>query len=75
MDGAGELGSDTPSYRSEGITCCAPTVSRSFYAFVDLDGDEAWDDDEPWGENPNNPVELSADGYASVVVIDRFGEP
>lgn len=54
----------------EGVACCLRSEVRSFYAFVDLNGDGDWDEDEPWGEDPDNPVTLKQDGYVATIVIE-----
>jgi len=42
------------------------------FAFVDLDGDGEWDENEPWGEDPNGVVDVEDnESYASVIVIEN----
>ncbi|WP_157595114.1 hypothetical protein [Plesiocystis pacifica] len=44
------------------------------YAFLDLDGDGAWQPGEPWGVDPNNPVTIVEDGYESAITIENDAE-
>ena len=53
----------------EGKTCCSPVEVVYLFAFLDLDGDDVWDQDEPWGADANNPVTIDKDGYVSSIAI------
>lgn len=62
------------TYGGEGATCCSPSETVNLFAFVDLDRNGEWDAGEPWGEDPNNPVKIDADGYTSMIVIEPDAE-
>ncbi len=70
VDGDVAFDPATSSYSGEGRTCCSPGESMSLYAFIDLNGNELWDAGEPWGEDPNNPVDIDDDGYVAKIVIE-----
>ncbi len=40
------------------------------FAFVDLDGDGAWTEGEPWGADPNNPVTHDCSQYYAYIDIE-----
>ncbi|MEM6291035.1 MAG: hypothetical protein AAGA54_07210 [Myxococcota bacterium] len=41
------------------------------FAFIDLDGNEAWDPGEPWGEHPENPANLDLEAtYIADILIE-----
>jgi hypothetical protein len=61
-------------YAGGGATCCSPSATMHFFAYLDLDADETWDEDEPWGADPNNPVEIAEDGYVAEIVIESDPE-
>ncbi len=62
------LAADQRTHRFEGSTCCAPTETNFAWAFVDLDNDGTYDAGEPYGADPGNPVEVSADYTVKLVV-------
>ena len=41
------------------------------FAFIDLDGNDAWDPGAPWGEHPHNPVQLDLEAtYIADILIE-----
>ena len=61
---------DRRDYTGEGSTCCSPSETVYLFAYVDLDGNDQWDEGEPWGEDPNNPIVIEDDDYVSEILIE-----
>ncbi|MBC8067535.1 MAG: hypothetical protein IAG13_04305 [Deltaproteobacteria bacterium] len=51
-------------YLGKGSACCAPEPTVSLLAFVDRDGDNVMDADEPSGVDPRNPITLTDTQHA-----------
>ena len=62
---------DTVFEREDAVCCSTGGDTVNFYAYVDVDGNGRWDEGEPWGADPNNPVLIDDDGYVSEIVIDQ----
>jgi|SRR5690606_18348463 len=59
---------DARTHRYEGSTCCSPVETNYSWAFLDLDRDGEYDEGEPYGADPNNPVEVD-DEYEVAFVV------
>ncbi|MEM6995747.1 MAG: hypothetical protein AAF721_34880 [Myxococcota bacterium] len=63
------LASDERSVRDEGFACCMFSNEVNLFAYIDLDDSGSWDEGEPWGADPNNPVTIDDDGYVSAITV------
>jgi hypothetical protein len=68
--GRASVSSEVHEYAIDGAICCTPEPVVSFHAFLDLDGDGRQSEDEPFGEDPRNPVALGDDGELVVASIE-----
>lgn len=73
VDGTEQRTSAEQRITGQGMTCCSPSTTISLFAFADLNDNDTWDEGEPWGEDPNNPVDIERDGYVATIVIDNEG--
>jgi len=65
------LETDRRDYEMEGSVCCAPVEVLMLYAYVDLDDNQTWDDGEPWGADPNNPVTIDDNDYVGSILLEN----
>ncbi|MCA9662625.1 MAG: hypothetical protein KC486_30070 [Myxococcales bacterium] len=73
--GRASTSSEVHEYTIDGKICCVPEPVINFHAFLDLDGDGTWSEDEPHGEDPRNPVTLSDDDKELVVATIEINLP
>ena len=62
------LDADQRAHTYEGGTCCSPAETNYSWAYLDLDNDGVYDEGEPYGADPDNPVEVEADYQVTLVV-------
>ena len=58
-------------WTGEEHVCCAPDPVVWNFAFLDLNDDGSWDEGEPIGEDPKNPVTLKDDEHSAAIRIEK----
>ena len=75
LEDSADIRTGEREYAGEGGVCCSTSGERvNLFAFIDLNANEVWDEGEPWGADPNNPVHIDDDDYHSSIVVEEAAQ-